>query len=163
MFYLKMIFIYHCLSYLGRPYIWGGNTPIGGMDCSGFAQVVLDAFGVDPPGDQSSQQLYYHFISTGKGTVLHRSSWTGPPVGALLFFGKTEYKIIHVAVSIGGGLMVEAGGGGSRTLTVHDAVSQGAFVRVRQVTRRRDLFAVVVPRGLPWTGKIHSDDVGGAL
>lgn len=160
--YLKAIFLVNCLTHVGKPYIWGGQTPINvsstasrpGMDCSGYAQIVLDAFGIDPVGDQNAHGLYRHFLKPENGVELN--NFTKPPIGALLFYSKTGgKKITHVAISIGSGLLVEAGGGGSRTRTVEDAIKQGAFVRVRPVnSRKKDLFSVILPKKLPWLSQI---------
>lgn len=149
MAYLKILFIYHCLTYLGKPYIWGGNTPIEGMDCSGFVQVVLDAFGMDPPGDQTANDLFLHFSQGGVGRPIAKQDKGGYPIGALLFFGTGE-RMTHVALSIGRGFMVEAGGGGRTTTDAAAAARQKAYVRMKPVNVRTDLRAVIIPVTLPW-------------
>jgi cell wall-associated NlpC family hydrolase len=64
--------------------------------------------------------------------------------GTLLFFGETATTptgISHIAFALDGKLMLEAGGGGSTTTSLEAAIKQGAFVRIRPISRRRDLRA----------------------
>jgi cell wall-associated NlpC family hydrolase len=64
--------------------------------------------------------------------------------GALCFYGKPE-DITHVGVALTQRTMIEAGGGGSKTLTLEDAIKQNALVRLRPIRRRSDLVAVIAP------------------
>ncbi|MEZ5799012.1 MAG: NlpC/P60 family protein [Paracoccaceae bacterium] len=41
--------------FLHAPYLWGGNS-VGGIDCSGLAQIALHAAGIACPGDSDLQQ-----------------------------------------------------------------------------------------------------------
>ncbi|NUL46958.1 C40 family peptidase [Cellulosimicrobium funkei] len=36
-------------KYLGTPYVWGGNSPSQGFDCSGLVKYVMNELGVDMP------------------------------------------------------------------------------------------------------------------
>lgn len=86
------------------------------IDCSGFAQEVLGYAGIDPPGDQTAEGLYRHFKSSG-------TSLKSDQKGALVFFEPKEKKsgdsgtwdagrsITHVALSLGGGKILDASGG----------------------------------------------------
>lgn len=125
------------LSFLHVPYKWGGDDP-SGIDCSGLVQEILASVGIDPPGDQNAQALYNHFERNG--------SWNSYGFGALAFFGESALKITHVGFCLDTNLMIEAGGGGSKTNTPQDAIAQNAFVRVRPIKRRKDLVAVIKPR-----------------
>jgi cell wall-associated NlpC family hydrolase len=115
---------------LFTPYIWGGDSPLVGLDCSGFVQHCLAAVGLDPAGDQTAQALYYHF---------HYKGATKPQAGALIFFGASPRQITHVAICLDGEHMIEAGGGGSKTLSKEDAIAQGAYVRIRPIINRKDM------------------------
>ncbi|HEX9013778.1 MAG TPA: NlpC/P60 family protein [Anaerolineaceae bacterium] len=79
------------LTLLGSPYLWGGCAA-GGIDCSGFAQLLHRWIGLEIPRDADLQ------------------CYAGRPVeppyrpGDLLFWGsKVEKPVItHVTVSVGG-------------------------------------------------------------
>ena len=121
---------------LGAPYDWGGEDPQG-FDCSGLAQEFLRSVGMDPPGDQGAQGLY-------RAIKAHQIFET-PHSGCLLFYGSDVTNITHVAIAWTDELMIEAGGGGSRTTTPAAAHSVSAFVRLRPIDRRKDLVAVCDP------------------
>ena len=131
--------ISYALSFVGQPYRWGGDDPINGFDCSGLVQEILAAIGMDPEQDQTAQGLYNHFSKPGNHTA---EMW---PAGALCFFGDSDKRITHVGFSIGSGLMVEAGGGGSKIISRDTAATANAYVRVRPIQRRGDLVAVLTP------------------
>jgi len=92
------------------------NSQKRAIDCSGFAQEVLGYAGVDPPGDQTAEGLYKYFKSAG-------TSIKTPDRGALVFFEPKVKKdddsntwdagrsITHVALSLGGGKIMDASGG----------------------------------------------------
>lgn len=134
------------LSCLNIPYIWGGNTPASGMDCSGFAQWVLKSAGIDPKGDQTAQDLYDWFET--QSTV--RRDMIRP--GSLLFFGKSVTKITHVAIALDYYRMIEAGGGGSKCKQDPDVKfvkcikpNCSAMVRIRHIDSRSDMVASLFP------------------
>lgn len=123
-------------KFIGRPYIWGGDGSgkcAGGFDCSGLVLECLQAFGILPSGDMTAQGIY---------DILYRQlGWHNAPKNKegsddILFFGKDTAHITHVAIAISGGLMIEAGGGGSKCKT--PATSTG-MVRIRPIAWRKDL------------------------
>lgn len=125
-------------SFIGLPYKWGGSHPSEGYDCSGFIQELLASVGMDPPGDQTAQSLY---------NILSKEYEIAPPsLGVILFFGKSVQNISHVALALDELHMIEAGGGNSTTVDKETAIKQNAFIRVRPISRRRDLVASILPR-----------------
>ena len=130
----------YALKFIGRPYVWGGDGSgkcAGGFDCSGFGLECLWAFGILPNGDLTAQGIY--------DILYNQLVWSTPERGKekaddLLFFDKDDKHITHIAICVGGGLMVEAGGGGSKCKT--PATSTG-MVRVRPISWRKDLVAVL--------------------
>ena len=125
------------LTYLHRPYIWGGDDPILGFDCSGLVQELLAIIGMDPDGDQTAQALYNHFSK--------RKFSTFGDTGTLVFYGKSEKEITHVAMLFDRHTIIEAGGGNSKTITPIDARNQNAFVRLRHINKRKDIVAAIRP------------------
>lgn len=130
----------YALSFLGVPYRWGGENPINGIDCSGLVQEILRSVGMDPPGDQTAQALFEHFVKTSTRGELGE--------GALAFYGSSITKISHIAFMIDSFRIIEAGGGGSKTLTKEDAALQNAFVRIRPVKNRADFLTTLMPHYL---------------
>ena len=125
------------MRFVGTPYIWGGDDPILGMDCSGFAQEVLASIGFDPDGDQTAHGLYNYLKMNG--LMSSRSK------GALAFYGSSK-RITHVAICLDDMFMIEAGGGGSKTTTKEAAAKHNAYIRVRPIDRRKDLVECILPR-----------------
>lgn len=124
-------------SCLNIPYIFGGNSPLQGLDCSGFVQWVLKSAGMDPPGDQTAQALFDYFEKNGSFGV--------EKPGSLVFYGKTVAAISHVALMLDRFRVIEAGGGDSTTKTRADAEKRGACVRIRHISDRKDLVAKIYP------------------
>lgn len=128
----------YALKFIGRPYIWGGDGSGkcgGGFDCSGLVLECLWAFGKLPKGDLTAQGIH--------DKLLLEKGWRqGQSVkeGDVLFFGKDLHHITHVALAIGGDLMVEAGGGSSKCKT--PATSTG-MVWVRPIAWRNNLVAAL--------------------
>ncbi len=129
----------YALSLLHTPYRWGGDDP-SGWDCSGLVQEILASCGLDPEGDQTAQSLFNYFEANG------RSQWDVRGLGSLVFYGPSVTQVSHVAFMLDRHRIIEAGGGGSKTLTDKDAITQNAFVRVRHISRRADIAAVLKPR-----------------
>lgn len=92
-------------QFLGRPYLWGGNSPKG-LDCSGFTKLVYFMNGVDLNRNASHQ------------------AWQGKPVpmdpefsqlrkGDLLFFGARgsrgqPNRVTHVGIYLGDKLFIHS-------------------------------------------------------
>lgn len=85
---------YEAIKYLGVPYVWGGEDPKIGLDCSGLVKLVFQKFGVNLP----------HFAAS--------QAELGAPVrydelqpGDLVFFGN---PIHHVGIYLGDGYYIQA-------------------------------------------------------
>jgi len=138
-------FLVHCMSFHGIPYLWGGEDPKKGLDCSGLVQHLLSYLKLDPPGDQTAHDLKNYFTQNGVLVI----DYMNAGLGCLCFYGSPS-KITHVSMVLGDGLMIEAGGGGSKTTSVEIAMKQGAKVRIRPINQRSDLVCVIEPKGLTW-------------
>ncbi|HZD59124.1 MAG TPA: NlpC/P60 family protein, partial [Anaerolineae bacterium] len=85
---------FEAIKYLGVPYVWGGEDPATGLDCSGLAKVVYKKFGIDLPHYSRSQAQ----LGIGIGYDELQS-------GDLVFFG---HPIHHVGIYLGEGYYIHA-------------------------------------------------------
>lgn len=131
----KDMLVIYAFNFIGVRYKWGGNNPLEGLDCSGFLCEILRSQGL-VRDDHNAQSLYELFLKMG----LEKP----PEKGALLFFGSSKYSVTHCALAVNSTLMLEAGGGGSGTNTIDDAIKKNAFVRLRPIKFRKDLISSIV-------------------
>ncbi len=118
---------------------------MGGFDCSGLVQHLLAQVGLRPPNDMTSQQILNWFSHSDRGIPDHFDT------GTLTFYGRSSTQITHCGMIMLGKTMIEAAGGNSTTVTLQRAIDQEAFVRLRPYDSRKDLRAIVAPKGLPWS------------
>jgi hypothetical protein len=91
--------------FLGRPYLWGGNSPKG-LDCSGFCKLTFLMNGIELNRNASEQ------VRQGKEVPLD-SSFSKLKKGDLLFFGWARDDdgpewITHVAIYLGNKLFIQS-------------------------------------------------------
>ena len=86
------------LAQVGTPYIWGGETPGVGFDCSGLVQAAYKVAGITLP--RVAQDQYDATIKLAPGDPIQP--------GDLMFFGQSTSDVTHVGIYIGGGQMVDA-------------------------------------------------------
>jgi cell wall-associated NlpC family hydrolase len=85
--------------YLGVPYVWGGNTPESGFDCSGFTKYVFAKQGISLPRTSREQ------ARVGQGIALDFGAFLP---GDLLMFAEPGEAISHVAIYVGDGRIIHA-------------------------------------------------------
>jgi cell wall-associated NlpC family hydrolase len=83
---------------VGTPYIWGGEAPGVGFDCSGLVQAAYKAAGISLP--RVAQDQFDATAKLGPGNPLQP--------GDLVFFGGGPTDVTHVGIYIGNGQMVDA-------------------------------------------------------
>ena len=86
------------LAQVGTPYIWGGETPGVGFDCSGLVQAAYRAAGISLP--RVAQDQYDAGPQLPPGTPLEP--------GDLVFFGGGPDDVTHVGLVVSPGVMVDA-------------------------------------------------------
>jgi cell wall-associated NlpC family hydrolase len=99
------------LAQVGTPYVWGGETPGVGFDCSGLVQAAYEAAGITLP--RTAQAQYDATTKLAPDEPLEP--------GDLVFFGGEPSNVEHV------GIFVDMEGGQA---VMVDAPYTGADVRV---------------------------------
>lgn len=132
--------IKYAWTLVGIPYKLGGNVPQdGGLDCSGFCLMILRylrRWGITDASCQMLFEDYFKQMQEGGRSYYVLVLPTDDPyqaeAGDFLFFGKSLKVITHMAMGIGDGEMIEAGG--------TDATGS---VRPNEIGWRKDLVAIV--------------------
>lgn len=86
-------------SAIGTPYSWGGNTLAGGVDCSGLVQQAFRNAGIELPR-----------VSNGQAGVGQEVGLDALRPGDLVWWDNSSRNqgADHIAIYVGGGLIVEA-------------------------------------------------------
>lgn len=135
---LSEITIAYALSFQGVPYLWGGQSPIEGVDCSGLTILVLQAEGLFPRKFDTNAQGIFDVLIRKDAKPIDK-----PERGAIAFYGTSIHTITHVAIVLDGRQIIEAGGGNSRTTSKKRAHLNSAHVRISTVKSRSDLVAIL--------------------
>jgi hypothetical protein len=85
-------------AYLGTPYVWGGEKPGVGFDCSGLVQWVYAEAGISLP--RVAQDQFDAGPHVPPGSTLYP--------GDLVFFGSGPQAVEHVGIYVGNGEMIDA-------------------------------------------------------
>lgn len=113
-------------KFLGVEYVYGGNTPAQGFDCSGYVKYVFNHFGIQLERVAANQAT--------QGTPVSKSNLR---TGELVFFdtdGGHDY-INHVGIYIGNGQFIQASSGrGQVTISSLDSgFYNNAYMTARRV------------------------------
>lgn len=116
--------IAYATNLIGTPYVWGGNTPAQGLDCSGLLYYIQKKAGSEVED----------MTASGYSTIGKKIDIGQKKPGDFLFFGR---PVTHCAIYVGNGYMIESRGGRKNT-----ASNPGIGVVKSLVSRRSDLFCV---------------------
>ena len=114
----------YATNLIGTPYVWGGNTPAQGLDCSGLLYYIQKKAGSDVRDMTASG-----YSKLGKKIGIGQKK-----PGDFLFFGS---PVTHCAIYVGNGYMIESRGGRKNT-----AENPGMGVVKSPVSRRFDLSCI---------------------
>ena len=115
--------VHSARQHLGLPYIWGGEDPNRGFDCSGLIKHTFSEFNIRLPHRADLQYNY--------GTAISRNKLEP---GDVVFFQTGGYPIGHVGIYIGNDQFIHAPRRG-RPVKV-DTLASGYYNR-RYVGARR--------------------------
>ena len=94
---VRVDLVEYAKQFVGNPYVWGGTSLTKGADCSGFVLAVFKKYGITLSHSSRAQ--------ANEGTKISASELKP---GDLIFYGNGKGNINHVAIYIGGGMMVHA-------------------------------------------------------
>lgn len=135
--YLRSKAVEYAWTFLGLPYIWGGDDPVRGFDCSGLVVEVLQAVGLIPHrSDFTAGGLYDRFSkhAVDKGYA-----------GCLVLWFDQAGTASHIELMADDYHTIGASGGGSATTTAQAAIDQNAFVKMRPLGYRGPNYKIVDP------------------
>ncbi|AUG87530.1 minor tail protein [Streptomyces phage ToriToki] len=114
------------MQWKGTPYVWGGNSLEGGIDCSGLVQQVYKNFGINVSRTTYSQ------IGEGKAVGMNELQ-----AGDMVFFDTDPGTggPDHVGIYLGGGKMIHAPrpGKGVEVTDITNGYYQDLFMGGRRV------------------------------
>ena len=121
--YLRSKAIWYLCKFIGEPYIWGGDDPIAGFDCSGLSMEVLVAMGIYSRGgiDKTANGIYLDFKDNEKPKIYG---------GCLVFWFNEVGRACHVAMAIDDLFIIHASGGGKKVKTLKAAIKYNAFIKM---------------------------------
>ena len=107
-------------SQLGTPYVYGGEEPFVGLDCSGFTQYCYGQAGVWLPHSAAAQ--------SGEATA---TSLSNLQPGDLVFWigtGNPNLSGNHVAIYLGDGMIIHANGRSVVTQSLYSGVTMYGYI-----------------------------------
>ncbi len=88
----------YAVQFVGNPYVWGGEDPVNGADCSGFTQTIYKTFHMTLPRTAHRQS------QVGREVSLDELQ----PGDLLCFQNKGQTQVGHVGIYLGDGKFVHA-------------------------------------------------------
>jgi hypothetical protein len=100
--YLRDELVKTAETFIGVPYLWGGNSAEMGFDCSGLTMTVYQLNGLDLPRHSGDQ------FESGTAVALKELQ----PGDLVFFHTRGNEKISHVGIFVGEGVFIHAAGTG---------------------------------------------------
>lgn len=117
--------VHSAYQYLGIPYVFGGNTPAEGFDCSGFTKYVFSHNGINLPRLADEQYEV--------GQRVRRSELMP---GDLVFFTTYEPGVSHTGIYVGNNNFISAtSSGGIRVDSLDSGYWSPRYVGATRVRR----------------------------
>ena len=113
-------------SQIGTRYRYGGTTPTGGFDCSGFVRYVLNAIQLMLPRTAAQQAQF--------GATIPKDTTRLRP-GDLLTFGRGG-KVTHIGIYVGNGRYVHASPTAGRVIETSLERTESPLVKIWRGGRR---------------------------
>ena len=132
------IVLHAIVGMLNIPYVWGGNSPLSGWDCSAFVTEILRIEDRIPMFTDFSSQSLYEYLIGQKYKKVQEAKF-----GDIIFFGANTLSITHVSYGMGYGMMAESAGGDRTTRTIEDAIKRDARSKIRPIRYRKDIVAIL--------------------
>jgi cell wall-associated NlpC family hydrolase len=114
--------------YVGVKYVWGGESPRTGFDCSGFTQYVFARHGVRIPRTSRAQVAAGSRVPVSLDALLP---------GDLIMFAQSGQPISHVAIYAGNRRIIHSSKSGSGVRYDNLMTQRGAWFRNHMVAVRR--------------------------
>jgi cell wall-associated NlpC family hydrolase len=86
-------------QFVGVPYVWGGNAPSPGFDCSGFTKFVFGRQGIGLPRTSREQARAGRAVALDFGEMIP---------GDILLFAEPGEAVSHVAIWVGSGTIIHS-------------------------------------------------------
>ncbi|MBC8045520.1 MAG: C40 family peptidase [Fimbriimonadaceae bacterium] len=104
----------YAYTFKGVPYVWGGNSPESGFDCSGFIYYVYKKFGIELPrtsGQQFDAGIPIPYTEAERGDIIlftgmHPVFGIPGHVGIIISRDDEGFTFIHTASPLTGGVHV---------------------------------------------------------
>jgi len=133
--YLRAKAAEYAWTFLSLPYIWDGDDPVRGFDCSGFVVEVLQAVGLLPHKSD--------FTANGLCLRFAKSRVDKSYAGCLVLWFDQAGLATHVEMMVDDYHTIGASGGGSSTTSPQAAVDQNAFVKMRPLGYRGSNYKII--------------------
>jgi cell wall-associated NlpC family hydrolase len=116
--------------YVGTRYTYGGTSPSGGFDCSGFVQYVFGKHGVELPRTSRQQGQVGARVSPAVRSLR---------AGDLILFAQNGSRIDHVAIYAGANRIIHSSSSGQGVRYDDLGTARGRWFVERMVGARRVL------------------------